>query len=106
MLASVVIKIEYLRALHQDTVGILRRPTIPSFPATREPSISSLPAPFLTGSAPQTECDVTHSKQTAGTFLTGARTAFRPFRFSRDFSAHPFASTAKSFVRSRPNGRS
>jgi hypothetical protein len=32
---------------------------------------------FLTGSAPQTELAVTHSKQTTGKFLTGARTAFR-----------------------------
>jgi hypothetical protein len=29
---------------------------------------------FLTGSGSQTEIDVTHSKQTGGTFLTGART--------------------------------
>jgi len=32
-------------------------------------------APFLTGSARQTEVDVTLSKQTTGKFLTGARTA-------------------------------
>jgi hypothetical protein len=32
---------------------------------------------FPTGSAPQTELAVTHSKQTTGTFPTGARTAFR-----------------------------
>ena len=29
--------------------------------------------PFLTGSAPQTEFDVTHRKQTTEKFLTGAR---------------------------------
>src|SRR5580704_13648001 len=29
---------------------------------------------FLTGSGSQTECDVTHSKQTIAQFLTGART--------------------------------
>jgi hypothetical protein len=33
--------------------------------------------PFLTGSAPQTEFDVTHSKQTSEKFLTGARTHIR-----------------------------
>ena len=38
--------------------------------------------PFLTGSASQTECDVTHSKQTMGKFLTGARTHIRVFQFS------------------------
>ena len=35
--------------------------------------------PFLTGSGSQTEFDVTHSKQRAGKFLTGARTAIRIF---------------------------
>jgi hypothetical protein len=33
--------------------------------------------PFLTGSAPRTEFDVTHSKQTIQKFLTGARTHIR-----------------------------
>ena len=37
-------------------------------------------APFLTGSAPQTEFDVTYSKQTLGKFLTGARTAIKIFK--------------------------
>jgi hypothetical protein len=32
---------------------------------------------FLTGSAPQTEFPVTHSKQTTGKFLTGSRTAIK-----------------------------
>ena len=31
--------------------------------------------PFLTGSAPQTEIGVTHSKQSIGSFLTGSRIA-------------------------------
>jgi hypothetical protein len=35
---------------------------------------------FLTGSASQTEFAVTHSKQKTGTFLTGARTAFKLFK--------------------------
>ena len=35
--------------------------------------------PFLTGSAPQTKPDVTHSKQTAEKFLTGARTHIKLF---------------------------
>jgi hypothetical protein len=38
-------------------------------------------APFLTGSAPQTEFDVTHSKQTTGKFLTGARMHIRILKF-------------------------
>src|ERR1700733_15576456 len=33
--------------------------------------------PFLTGSAPQTEINVTHSKQTTENFLTGSRTAIK-----------------------------
>src|ERR1700735_391266 len=39
------------------------------------------PRPFLTGSAPQTESSVTHSKQTIRPFLTGARTHIKEFRF-------------------------
>jgi hypothetical protein len=35
---------------------------------------------FLTGTAPQTEIDVTLSKQTTERFLTGARTAIRLFK--------------------------
>lgn len=35
------------------------------------------PAPFLTGSGPQTEFDVTRRKQTTEKFLTGARTAIK-----------------------------
>ena len=46
--------------------------------------------PFLTGSAPQTEFDVTRSKQTPENFLTGSRTAIKLFnlctRRTRDFA--------------------
>ncbi len=42
-------------------------------------------APFLTGSASQTEFDLTHSKQTTGEFLTGARTAFKVSQFRPEF---------------------
>src|ERR1700733_393048 len=106
MLASVVIKIEYRRARHQDSVGILRQRTTQGFPATKRLSISSHSAPFLTGSAPQTEFAVTHSKQTTAQFLTGSRTAIKPFRFSRDFGAHLSPRAAKFFTQSRPYGRS
>jgi hypothetical protein len=41
--------------------------------------------PFLTGSAPQTEFDVTLSKQTTEKFLTGARIPFRRHQVSQDF---------------------
>jgi hypothetical protein len=47
------------------------------------PSLRSLAAnfrPFLTGSVPQTEFDVTHSKQTSEKFLTGARMHIRIFQ--------------------------
>jgi dTMP kinase len=43
---------------------------------------------FLTGSAPQTEFAVTHSKQTTETFLTGARTAIRRTENEFPHSAH------------------
>src|ERR1700735_2336175 len=158
MLASVVIKIEYRRAHHQDPVGILRQHATPSLPATKKLSISSFPAVFLPGSDLRVECDVTcskqktatflpgattarkpasrerllrshqgafggdfvcseefltgsdphskvtvtNSKQTTGEFLTGARTAFKPFIFSRNFGAGSFAPTAKSPAQSRP----
>ena len=99
MLASVVIKIEYRRTLHQGSIGIVRQPSIPSFPVTNKPSTSSLPAAFLPGlpraffakgsicssaflpgSAQQVKCDVTRSKQTTGPFLPGAKTAPRWLR--------------------------
>src|ERR1700689_549989 len=106
MLASVVIKIEYRRTLHQGSVGIARQPSIPHFPATKKSSISSFPAAFLTGSASQTETAVTHSKQTTETFLTGSRIACQPFKLSLDFSTQLSAPAAKSFTPSRPHGRS
>ena len=99
-------EIEYRRTLHQDSVGILRQRTTPSLPATKRVSIARFPGAFLTGSASQTECDVTHTKQTTGTFLTVARTALKPFRFSRNFGAESFAPAAKSPAQSRPRGRS
>jgi len=50
--------------------------------------------PFLTGSAPQTEFDVTYSKQTLKKILTGARTHIKrsvfPQRFSGAFSTEHF----------------
>jgi dTMP kinase len=42
---------------------------------------------FLTGSAPQTEFDVTHSKQTTETFRTGTRTAIK--RTDNEFPRSP-----------------
>ena len=99
MLASVVIKIEYRRTLHQGSVGIVCQLSIPSFLVTNKPSTSSLPAAFLPGlpraffakgsicssaflpgSAQQVKCDVTRSKQTTGPFLPGATTAPRWLR--------------------------
>jgi hypothetical protein len=80
VLASVVIKIEYRRTLHQGSAGILRQPSFPSVPATKILSASSLPAAFLPGSGKYVECDVTPSKQTTATFLPGATTALRRLR--------------------------
>jgi len=99
VLASVVIKIEYRRTLHQGSVGIVCQLSIPSFLVTNKPSTSSLPAAFLPGlpraffakgsicssaflpgSAQQVKCDVTRSKQTTGPFLPGATTAPRWLR--------------------------
>ena len=42
---------------------------------------------FLTGSAPQTEIDVTRSKQTTEKFLTGARTHIKETRICAKMSA-------------------
>jgi hypothetical protein len=42
-------------------------------------------APFLTGSASQTEFDVTPTKQKVEKFLTGARTAFKVAQFRPEF---------------------
>jgi hypothetical protein len=50
---------------------------IPSSTTLTGSAIRDVFLTFLTGSAPQTELAVTHSKQTTETFLTGARTAFR-----------------------------
>ena len=73
-----MIKIEYRRALHQDSVGVLCQHTIPSFLAAKRPSISIFAAAFLSGTAQYIEMAVTHSKQTAATFLPGARIARQP----------------------------
>jgi hypothetical protein len=70
-------------------------PVVPPapLPALHAPTSSKIPSsttltacairdgfrPFLTGSAPQTEFVVTHSKQRTGNFLTGARTAIKLF---------------------------
>jgi hypothetical protein len=80
VLASLVIKIEYHRALHQDSVGIPRQYTTPSFPPAKKLSISSFSAAFLPGSAQYVEMAVTHSKQTIATFLPGSRIARQPFQ--------------------------
>jgi hypothetical protein len=87
MLASVVIKIEYRRTLHQGSAGTLRQRTIPRFPATKNLSASSLRAAFLPGSGRYVECDVTPSKQTTATFLLGATTA--PRRLRQDTASCP-----------------
>jgi hypothetical protein len=50
---------------------------------------------FLTGSALQTEMAVTHSKQTTGAFLTGARTAFKDIRFHGNFHVENHAAKGK-----------
>jgi len=62
-------------------------------------------SPFLTGSASQTETSVTHSKQTIATFLTGARTAIKQFRFPLNFSGRSSAPAAESATQSRLHGR-
>ena len=55
-------------------------------------------APFLTGSAPQTELAVTHSKQTTAPFLTGSKTAIKESR-----SRNQFAPTLKQPPPLRPH---
>src|ERR1700735_5148943 len=68
------------------TQRLLSQASILAFDLRTAPKISPLNAlvgrgfrpgfrPFLTGSAPQTEFDVTHSKQSIGAFLPGATTA-------------------------------
>jgi hypothetical protein len=54
-------------------------------------------APFLTGSAPQTELAVTHSKETTAPFLTGSKTAIKESR-----SRNQFAPTLKQPPPLRP----
>src|ERR1700677_3510654 len=105
MLASVVIKIEYRRTLHQGSVGIARQPSIPHFPATKKSSIPGIPEAFLTGSGLRTEMAGTHSKQTTGAFLTGSRIACQSFKLSGNFGVQTFAPAAKSVNQSRPHGR-
>jgi hypothetical protein len=75
MLASVVIKIEYRRALQQELAQAPRQSLMVDSLAATKSSISRLAPAFLTGSGLQTEMVVTHSKQTTETFLTGSRIA-------------------------------
>jgi hypothetical protein len=56
----------------------------PSSAAVSDPNSRKLTT-FLTGSASQTEFVVTHSKQTTGEFLTGARTAIKVSQFRVEF---------------------
>jgi hypothetical protein len=49
---------------------------------------STCNTPFLTGSAPQTEFAVTHSKQRTGKFLTGARMHIRIFEILQMSAQH------------------
>ena len=95
MLPSLVIKIEYCRALHRGSKepsrpGSLSCPTalenapISRFLATKTSSISDFAAAFLTETASHSEMAVTRSKQTGGTFLTETRIAHSASRvFSR-----------------------
>ena len=53
------------------------------------PQIHKWSRPLLTGSAPQTEFDVTYRKQTTEKFLTGARTHIRETRFAQHSDASP-----------------
>jgi hypothetical protein len=57
----------------RDQVAVLLRGTLVADRGSRPL------APFLTGSAPQTEIDVTCTKQTTEKFLTGSRTAIKDF---------------------------
>jgi hypothetical protein len=75
-----------------------------TFPASARPSKSSLPNGFSNRLFWPT--NRSYRKQTIKPCLTGSRTAFKTFRFSRDFSAQPFAPATKSPTRSRPYGRS
>src|ERR1700689_4820786 len=86
MLASVVIKIEYRRALQQGLAPPPCQALIINSRAGAEPSISSLSAAFLPGSARYVEIAVTHSKQTIATFLPGSRIACSRFDCCPDFT--------------------
>jgi hypothetical protein len=55
--------------------------------------------PFLTGSTPQTEFDVTRSKQTPEKFLTGARMHIKDFEIRHVHVAHLFRGGAFGFGR-------
>ena len=76
-----MVKIKYRRTLHQNAIPSFRHPAIPSSRASKNPSISPRFSAFLTGSVPQTEIDLTHSKQTTENFLTGSKTAIKLFMF-------------------------
>jgi hypothetical protein len=66
-------------ALARDRVAVLPR-------GPRIAGRGSRPlAPFLTGSASQTEFDVTPTKQKVEKFLTGARTTFKVAQFRPEF---------------------
>ena len=56
-----------------------RMPDNPQTSSFNRAAVRDAIRPFLTGSAPQTEFDVTHSKQTSGKFLTGARMHIKLF---------------------------
>jgi hypothetical protein len=56
----------------------------PSSAAISDPNSRKLTT-FLTGSASQTEFVVTHSRQTTGEFLTGARNAFKVVQIRAEF---------------------
>jgi hypothetical protein len=115
VLASVVIKIEYCRALHRGSKELNRpgslpclppactpwradNPPISGFPATKEPSVSNFSAAFLPGTGQQVECDVTHSKQTTATFLPGTRIAPRGLRQGTAFYAELRSTAVPSLV--------
>jgi hypothetical protein len=86
VLPSLVIKIEYCRALHRGSnepnrpgslsrLPALEKAAISCFPPRKKPSISTFAAAFLTETASHSEIVVTDSKQTSATFLTETRIA-------------------------------